>query len=78
MDAIICPSVQGLFASPLPLPQTNSLPPKLKRKTVYFLKLARVPLVKEDFDKQVSIWVRTARVLWHSKPAAVLGMPHCS
>ncbi|KAL4450636.1 hypothetical protein ABPG77_000992 [Micractinium sp. CCAP 211/92] len=32
---------------------TNSLPPKFKRKTVYLLKLARVPLVKEDFDKQV-------------------------
>jgi hypothetical protein len=33
--------------------QTTSSPGKLRRKTVYFLKLARAPLVKEDLDKLV-------------------------
>ena len=40
-------------ASPPPAAQSSQPPGKLKRKTVYFLKVAPGPLPKEDFDKRI-------------------------
>ncbi len=50
--------------------QATAPPPKLKRKMVYFLKLARVALVKEDVSKLVGaagvalLWVGRCAARW--------------
>ena len=62
--------------------QTTSPPGKLRRKTVYFLKLARVPLVKEDLDKLVGAAdghsLATDSFFKHSSlpPIPSLALPH--
>ena len=47
------PTVCFLALPPSPAMQTTALPGKLKRKTVYFLKLVQEPLGKEGISKQV-------------------------
>jgi hypothetical protein len=61
--------------------QTTSPPGKLRRKTVYFLKLARVPLVKEDLDKLVgadghSVAADSFFELTSLPPITSLALPH--
>ena len=54
--------------------QTNSPPSKLKRKTVYFLKLQRVALVKEDIDKLVGAKGCQFNAFRHCYLAATVGL----
>jgi len=60
-------------ACPLLL-QTNSLPTKLKRKTVFFLKLACVPLIKEDIQRLVGAARRVGVQAYPAEP----GLPWCT
>ena len=65
---LCCRRLRELIAPPPPAPpvrplQTAAPPAKLKRKMVYFLKLSRVSLLKEGFDKQVGAAVSPLRAV---------------